>query len=577
MSDRVPGYYLDAALSYARGVLAGETPASKWTKAACRRQIDDLDRAETDHHFPWEWRPDKAEHICRFIELLPHTKGKWAGSKIQLEQWQIFILTTVFGWYNRTTGYRRYRTVYIEVPRKNAKSTLTSGVALYMLTADGEAGAEIYSAATTRDQARIVFDDAKKMAAAEPGFRHRFGVKVLAHSIYEIINDSRFTPLSAEGSTLDGLNIHFASVDELHAHKTRAVYDVIETGTGARAQSIIWNITTAGSDRSGICYEQRGYVVGLLNDVLHRHDGLGYPIKGNRHEDDTYFGIIYTIDDEDDWADESTWAKANPNIGVSVYLDDIRRLAAKAIKVSSARANFLTKRLNVWVNAATAWMDMRAWDACGDPELNPDDHADDRCIIALDLASKVDIAAKMRLFTRRIDGKQHYYAYGTHYVPEDKATDEANSQYAGWVEDGWLIATPGNVIDFDLIEDDIRADLARHNVDEVPYDPWQATQLANNMQKVGAPMVELRQTVQNFSEPMKELEAAVLEGRFHHNGDPVLTWMVSNVVAWRDAKDNIYPRKEREENKIDGAVAIIMAISRAMVPTPTADIGVEIW
>jgi Phage terminase-like protein, large subunit len=227
---------------------------------------------------------------------MPHIKGEWAGRPIALEAWQIFILTAVFGWY-RKTGRRRFRTVYIEVPRKNAKSTLSSGVALYMLTADAEPGAEIYSAATTRDQARIVFDDARKMAAMEPGFRQRYGVHVLAHSIYEVLNGGKFAPLSAEGSTLDGLNIHFAVVDELHAHKTRAVYDVLETATGARAQSLIWNITTAGSDRAGICYEQRTYVTALLNTVLHRHDGLGYPIKGSRGEDDTYFGIIYTIDD----------------------------------------------------------------------------------------------------------------------------------------------------------------------------------------------------------------------------------------------------------------------------------------
>lgn len=566
MSERVAGYFLSAAVDYATRVLAGEIDACKWTKAACRRQLDDLQRAQEDPHFPFEWRPDKAEHICRFIELLPHTKGKWAGTKIELELWQIFILTTVFGWYNRTTGFRRFRTVYIEVPRKNAKSTLTSGVCLYMLTADGEPGAEVYSAATTRDQARIVFDDAKKMATLEPGFRQRFGVKVLAHSMFELINDSRFTPLSAEGSTLDGLNIHFASVDELHAHKTRAVYDVIETGTGARAQSIIWNITTAGTDRSGICYEQRGYVVSLLNDVLRRHDGLGYPVKGATAEDDTYFGIIYTIDDGDDWANESCWAKANPNFDVSIYPDDIRRLANKAIKTASARANFLTKRLNVWVNAATAWMDMRRWDACGDTTLTLDQFEGERCIIALDLASKVDIADKMRIFIRQIAGKQHYYAFGTHYVPEDKAGEEANSQYAGWVEDGWLTPTPGNVIDFDKIEDDIRDDMKRFDVVEVPYDPWQATQLASHMLDEGAPMVELRQTVQTMSEPMKEFEAAVLEGRFHHNGDPVLGWMVSNVVAFRDAKENIYPRKEKEENKIDGAVATIMAIARAIVP-----------
>lgn len=574
--ERNLGYYLDAAVSYAHQVLDGTIPASKWTKAACRRQLDDLARAESDPYYPFEWRPDKAEHVCRFIEMLPHIKGEWAGRPISLEPWQIFILTTVFGWY-RKTGRRRFRTVYIEVPRKNAKSTLSSGVALYMMTADQEPGAEIYSAATTREQARIVFDDSRRMAELVSGFRQRFGVKVLAHSLYSGLNGARYLPLSAEGSTLDGLNIHFVVVDELHAHKTRAVYDVLETGMGARAQPMLWNITTAGVDRSGICYEQRTYVLSLLNSTLRKHDGLGYPVKGNAAEDDTYFGIIYTIDDEDDWTDEACWAKANPNYGVSVYPDDIRRLAEKAIKVASARANFLTKRLNVWVNSATAWMDMRKWDAMADPSLELEQFAGDDVTVSLDLASKVDIADKLRLFERLdADGIKHYYVFATHYLPEEAANDEANAQYAGWAEEGWLTTTPGNVIDFDLIEEDLREDMRTFNVKEIPYDPWQAQQLANHMMDEGAPMVELRQTVQNFSEAMKQLEALVISGRLHHNGDPVLTWMISNVVAFRDAKDNIYPRKEREQNKIDGAVALIMAIARAINEQDSSISGYEV-
>lgn len=554
------GNYLSIALNYAHQVVAGEVPACKWTKAACRRQLDDLARAESDPHYPFVWVPAKAEHICRFIELLPHIKGEWAGQRIHLEAWQVFILATVFGWYRRDNR-RRFRVTYIEVPRKNAKSTLSSGVALYMLTADGEAGAEVYSAATTREQAKIVFNDAREMTLREPGFRHRFGVRVHMHNLASLSTSSKFEPLSAEGSTLDGLNVHFAVVDELHAHKTRAVYDVIETGMGARAQPMQWNITTAGSDRAGICYEQRTYVTSLLNTVLRAHDGLGYPVKGACAEDDTYFGIIYSIDDEDDWADEKCWAKANPNYGVSVYPDDIKRLANKAIKVASARGNFLTKRLNVWVNAATAWMDMRAWDKCADPALEESQFTDARCWIALDLASKIDIADKVKLFER--DG--HYTVFCVHYLPAQAAEEESNSQYAGWAEEGWLTTTPGNVTDYDLIERGIRDDLATYNVIEVPYDPWQAQQLANHLTDEGAPMVELRQTVQNMSEAMKQFEALVLAGRFHHNGDPVLSWMVSNVVAWRDAKDNIYPRKEREQNKIDGVVAIIMALARAIV------------
>ncbi len=564
--ERFAGYYLDAAITYCTRTLSGEIAACKWNKAACQRQLDDLQAAESDPHFPFEWRPDKAEHICRFLELLPHIKGEWAGKAIELQLWQIFILTTVFGWY-RKNGRRRYRTVYIEVPRKNAKSTLSSGVALYMLTADSEPGAEIYSAATTRDQARIVFDDAKKMATLEPGFRQRYGVRVLAHSLYEVINGGKFLPLSAEGGTLDGLNIHFAVVDELHAHRTRAVYDVLETGTGARSQSLLWNITTAGSDRAGICYEQRTYVTGVLNTVLRRHDGLGYPVKGSSIEDDTYFGIIYSIDDGDDWASESCWAKANPNYNISIYPDDIRRLADKALKTASARPNFLTKRLDVWVNAASAWMDMRLWDACADATLEKSQFAECKCVIGLDLASKKDIADKVTIFERLESGVVHYYAFATHYLPEAAAVDENNSQYAGWVEDGWLTTTPGNVTDFDLIEEDIRNDLVAWKVAEIPFDPWQATQLSSHLLGEGAPMVEFRQTVQHMSEPMKEFEALVLAGRFHHTGDPVLTWMVSNVVAFRDNKDNIYPRKETEEKKIDGVIATIMALARLICPS----------
>jgi phage terminase large subunit-like protein len=574
---REDGYYVAEARKYAEAVLAGAVPACKWVKAACRRQLDDLERGAAGE-WAYEFSTTRAEHVCRFIELLPHIKGRWAGSRIRLEPWQIFILTAVFGWLVRGTLYRRYRTVYIEVPRKNAKSTLSSAVALYMLTADREPGAEIYSAATTRDQARIIFNDAKQMAQRTPELRIRFGVRCYVHSVSSQFREQReselaeyaglFIPLSAEGSTLDGLNVHFATVDELHAHKKRAVWDVIETATGSRTQSLLWAITTAGVDTSGICYEQRSYVTRLLNAVLRRHDGLGYPIKGTFADDETYFGIVYTIDDGDDWSDPTCWSKANPNLGISVYPDDIRRLADKALRMASARSNFLTKRLNVWVNAAQAWMDMRKWDACADPELAIEQFLEDDAIIALDLASKRDIADKLTLFDRLVDGKKHYYAFARHYLPDEACSDDVNPQYVGWKTDGWLTTTPGNVTDYDAIERDLEADIARLKVREVPFDPWQATQLSTHMLEKGAPMIELRQTVQNLSEAMKEFEAVVIDGRFHHRGDPVLTWMVGNVIARRDAKDNIYPRKEHEDKKIDGAVACIMAIARAMVKAP---------
>lgn len=556
------------ANKYAADVISGKIPACKWVIAACLRQQDDLKRTDL------VWRPDQAERVCRFVENMPHIKGEWAKrrERLTLEPWQKFIITTVFGWY-LPNGNRRFRTVYEEEPRKNAKSTKTSALCLYMLAADGEEGAECYSAATTRDQARIVFGDAQAMARKSPGFLKKFGVSVNAHNVNVLSSSSKLEPLSAEGGTLDGLNVHFAVLDELHAHKKRDVYDVIETGTGSRNNSIIWNITTAGSNRAGICYEQRTYVTQILNSTLRKHPEVIADYRGGFADDDSYFGIIYTIDEEqkdadgkvlspaDDWTTEAAWRKANPNYGISVKADDIRRLALKAQQVSSAQNNFLTKRLNVWINANNAWMNMRAWDKCADPSLKREDFAGQPCLVAFDLASKTDIAARGEFFVR--DGE--YYFFLTCYLPEDAIEESRNSQYAGWVRDGWIKTTPGNVLDFDLLEIDLKDLRGDVDIKEVLYDPFQATQFATHMVEEDFEMVEMRATVQNFSEPMKEVESAVLKGKLHHDGNPALAWMISNVVAHTDVKENIYPRKERPENKIDGVISLIMCISAQMV------------
>lgn len=565
--------HVDDANQYIADVLSGKIPACKWVKAACLRQLDDLERAKQPDA-PIIWQPEMAERICKFAELMPHTKGIWAKrrEKIKLEPWQKFILTTVFGWY-LPSGFRRFRTVYEEVARKNAKSTKSSTIALYGLTADGEEGAEVYSAATTRDQAKIVFGDARAMALKEPRFQSKYGVQVNAHNISVPGSSSKFEALSAEGETLDGLNVHFAILDELHAHKKRDVFDVIETATGAREQSLLWLITTAGSNRSGICYEQRTYLTKILNSVLRRHPEIPADLRGGCVEDDSYFGIIYTIDEEqkdaegniispaDDWTTEEAWRKANPNYGVSVKPEDIARLAHKAQQISSAQNNFLTKRLNVWVNADTAWMNMRAWDKCADPTMKLEDFEGQTCIMSFDFASKIDIASRGQLFER--DG--HYYFFLRSYLPEDRIEESNNSQYSGWVKDGYIGTTPGNVLDFEFIEEDLKHDAGVFSVREVGFDPFQATQFSTRMISEGFEMVEIRPTVLNFSEPMKELEKLVLQGRFHHDGDPVLSWMISNVVCHMDAKDNIYPRKEKNENKIDGVIALLMCLSRELV------------
>ena len=557
--------YAAIAKRYAEQVVAGEILACRWVQRACQRQLDDLAKFKGKAS-PYSFNPklaDKdgrsfypADNLCAFIERLPHVKGPLAGEPIQLEPWQAFILTTVFGWV-KSNGTRRFRRSYIEVPRGNAKSTLSSAVALYMLAADREGGAEVYSLATTRDQARIVFGDAQTMARRSPGFRRRFSVEVGAHNMHVLASGSKFEALSAEGSTLDGLNIHFGCVDELHAHKTRTVYDVVETGTGKRDNSLLWVITTAGSNRTGICYEVRTFVTKLLDGVF---------------EDDSQFGIIYGLDDGDDWTAESALIKANPNWDISVKPEVLLPLQAKAMQLPSAVNNFKTKHLNEWVNADTAWMDMRAWDACADSTLDIEAFIGQPCWIGLDLASKTDIAALVLVFPHP-EIADAYAVFGKYYLPEDTVSSAGNSQYEGWMRTGRLTVTPGNVIDFGWIEADLLEMASRFEVQAVAFDPFQATQLSTRMLSEGLPMIEVRPTVLNFSEPMKTLEALVLQKKLAHDSDPVLTWMASNVVAHLDVKDNIYPRKERAENKIDGIVALIMALSRAIKPGENVVLG----
>ena len=551
-----------SGLDYCARVVSGELPACRYVKAACQRQLDDLARAKSDSDWRFKFDEARAGRAARFLEQLPHVKGPKAGQLFRLEPWQCFVVTTVFGWVRKDTGARRFRRAYIEVPRGNGKSFLSSGIALYALAADGEAGAEVYSAATTTAQARITYGDAEAMLRKRPALMEKLGLKLSTHAIFQRSTNSTFGALSREAKNHDGKNIHVAVVDELHAHPTRAVWDVLITGAAKRPQSLVWTITTAGVDTSGICYEVRDGVEKMLGGA--EADGL--------------FGCIWTIDDTDDWRTEESWVKANPNWDASIDQDAFRLTAAEALQTAAKENNFKTKHLDVWCNADVAWMSMHAWDECEDKTLKEEDFAGKPCVVGLDLASKVDIAAKAKLFMRDIetgtgdDGKptteRHFYLFVQGYLPETAVQNSRNSQYQGWAKDGWLRTTPGDVLDYEAIKLDISADAAKHDLREVAYDPWQATQMAHELQAQGLVMVEVRPVVQNFSEPMKEWESLVLSKRFHHNGNPAMRWMVSNVVCHRDAKDNIYPRKERNENKIDGPVAAIMALNRALLAPP---------
>ncbi len=543
--------YLGIAKKYARDVSTGKVFACKWVKLACERQTEDLKKYARSGLY--EWSKEEAGRICRFIELLTHTKGELAGQRVVLEPWQIFILTTVFGWRRRADGGRRFRRVYIEVPRGSGKSTLSSGVALYCLLADHEPGAEVYSFATTRDQAKIVFGDAKVMAEHNPALRERFGLQVLANALYVSSTNSTFQAKSAEGSTLDGLNTHLAVVDELHAHKTRAVYDVVETSLGKRRSSLLWCITTAGFDTSGICYEVRTMCTKVLSRLA---------------DDETQFAIIYTIDDGDDWSSMEALEKANPNWGVSVRPEVITSLLQKAKTLPSAINNFKTKHLDVWCSARSAWLDMRAWKRCETTGLELSDFEGQPCFIGLDIGSKSDLTVKTYLFPFEEDGKDKYALFCECWLPSKAIETSTNSQYSGWVRSGYIQETDGAMTDLNVIEESIREDLSRFDVQTVTYDPWQATQIATSLSDEGAPMLECRFTVQNVSDPMKTLEALVIDGRIVHDGNPVMAWMMGNVEARIDAKDNIFPRKERHENKIDGAVAAILALRGAATYEP---------
>lgn len=540
--------FIAAAHTYAQQVAAGEIPACRWTVAAAERQLADLQREPSDS-WPWVFDTDKASRPCEFLVLMPHIKGKWARERklIDLEPWQCFIVTTVFGWVHRETGLRRYREAYIEVPRKNAKSTLSSGIALYMLSADGEQGAEVYSAATTRDQARIVFDDAKAMAERLPELRTYLGVAIMKHSITVAHTASKFTPLAAEASTQDGLNVHCAVIDELHAHKKRDLYDVIDTARGAREQSLLWLITTAGTDRSGICYERRTHITKVLDKVI---------------TDPSMFGIIYSIDDQDDPFDRSTWAKANPNWLVSVLPDDMEAAARKAEAMPSALNNFLTKRLNVWVNGGESpWIAMKAWEACAAPAMQLEDFAGEKCWMGLDLAQKKDFAALCLAFNR--GGVWHVFT--RLYLNELAISESGNAHLSGWARAGYVQVTDGDITDFDVLAEDMRRDCRMFDVQEIAFDPALSMYFAGKLIEEGLPLVEIAQRALFFTPPLIQVENLVLEKKLQHDGNPVMSWMVSNVVVKVSKFNELRaPTKERPENKIDGPMAMLMALGRAM-------------
>lgn len=584
--------YIALARQYELDVVTGVIPACKWVRLACGRNVRDRERERTEA-FPYYFDPAAAVKVCGFAELLPHIKGPKATvvgqdpegrplwNTIHLEPHQCWFLATLFGWKRVDNGLRRFRVAKYLVPRKNAKSTLAAIISLYMLVADGESGAECYSAATTRDQAKVIAEIAWEMAFRSPQFREFFGVKLGAKTSRTLsvpAMASWFKPLSADAGTLDALNISFAAIDELHAHRTRAVYDVIDTATGARLQPLLLITTTAGVDIGGICYEKVQYLHQVLEGVF---------------EDDQFFGIEYTIDEGDDWRDPAALRKANPNYGISVDADDLARKVREAGRTPAAKNNFLTKHCNVWVRAESTWMPMDEWRACDSPELRLEDFAGAPCWIGVDLAETRDIMAKGRLFriTQEFDPdlfeavakalrhpkpgqvRAFYVLFGTYYLPKETVERSPVAQLAGWVQDGHVVETPGAVADYARLEDDILKDCEEFDVQEICFDRALAAAIMQSLQrKLGdqPPVVVIKQSVETMDPAMKAVERLTLSRELGHEVNPALAWMVSNVVVERNYKDEIFPRKaggKDSHNKIDGAVALFNAMSRAYEPT----------
>lgn len=548
--------YFDRAVGYARRVSLGDEVAGKLERQACDRFLHDLERAGTDA-FPYVLDRAAGARACQFIELLPHINGEWAKpiyvdgrityAKIQLEDWQVFAELQLFGWKHRDTGLRRFRRSYEEIARKNAKSTRAAGRLLYLLVADGEPGAKCFSAATTGEQAREVFDTARDMARRDPEFIRRFDVSVGQHDITVPSSASTMKPLNAEGSTQDGKNIHGCVVDEVHAHKRRDLWDVLDSATGARAQALVSAITTAGTDRSGICYELRDYTVKVLGGVV---------------QDETWFGIVYTVDDGDVWHDPAVWRKANPNIGVSVKVLDLEAASRKAMAQPTALNNFLTKHLNVWVSGASNWIDPRSWERCGDPTLRLQDFAGEPCWIGMDLAEKRDFAALVLVFKRA----DIWTVFSRLYLNEDAIEQSGNAHLQGWARAGHVVVTSGNATDFDNIADDLRSYCQDFKVQEIPFDPAMSRYFATKLVQEGLPLLEVRQAPMFFTQPVIQVENLVLERKLRHDGNPVFNWMMSNVELSTSKFSGLkHPTKSRDENKIDGPVAMLMAMGRAMV------------
>ena len=530
---------------YARDVESGRVLAGRYHRLACVRHLRDRTReAARDPAFPYRFEPDLADRFYRFARQLRHYKGEWAGRLIALEPHQLFRLGSVFAWTHRETGLRRFRTVYNEIPRKNGKSLEAAIVALYLTFFDGEAGAEGYCIATKREQARIVFNDCKRLVQANAALRAR--LVAFTANIHREATASKLEPLGADRDSTDGLNPHVVTIDEAHAMKTRGLIDVMETAVGARRQPLINWITTAGNDPVSPCGDQHDYACRVLDQT---------------HADETIFAFVAHAEaDDDPWAVE-TWRKANPNFGVSVKQDDLDNLARKARHMPAAANAFKQKRLNLWVNTIAPWLSMDGWQA-GQSDWTLAAMAGAPCWLGIDLSSKIDLTAIALVFPPT-EARRAWRLAAWCLTPEatlDERAHRDRAPYRSWVEAGYLRTCPGNRIDQDVVRAMVLDACDRFDVQQIGIDPYAAGNLVNLLEHDdGLTVIEIAQSMLQMSGPCKDFEADVLDGLVDAARNPLVAWAASNVVVMSDNKGNIYPVKKRSRGRIDPVIAALLA------------------
>jgi phage terminase large subunit-like protein len=523
-------------------VLAGKVVAGKWARLACARQKRDLDREWTDPSWPYVWRADYAAAVCSFVERLPHVEGKWATATITLEPAQIFLLACLFGWRLKADPTRRrFTTLYWEMGRKGAKSTLMAAIALYHLLEEAEPGAQVICGATTGDQARIVFTIAAKMVKKAAWLRAA-DLEAFQHSITSV--DGSMKPINAKASTQDGLNPSCIILDESHA-QTFELHDVLKSAQGARANPLLLCPTTAGYDLLSVGYALRTTLTKVLEGTFTAEH---------------FFGVIYSLDEGDDWRDERTWHKANPMLGVAPLVEQLRRHCLDAQQTPGLEGEFRVKCCSEWQNAASTWLSMTAWDACADPTLRLEQFLGQPCWIGADLAQRDDLAAVALVFER--DGR--LVAFVRNYLPTGVVAGRSRTvpEYRLWTERGELVTLDGDIIDFNRIEADIRGWCQQFEVKDICFDQYGSVQISTALFNDGLPARMEQKGPKSCTGPARELETRVTHGLFRHDGNTCLRWQASNVVVTRGTDDSLVPKKEAamSPNKIDAVDALLSAI-----------------